>query len=311
LARPPSLGCRFAEPDPFIARHGGPTALSRIVVEYRAVRPTRSNRHRMRAPRELVTQARAVDVTWLVGRATGGSVGESRRAGIINPRGRCARTASPSATRGRTCGELPRVDHHVLGLRTRRPRSLVPLNRGGRREELEFVLRLGRASAVARSEAPRARAASALFARCPAAHHFLRRRGRCDDARPFRSCPPRAGERDTAGGRRRRRGGHIFAILYTSGTNRSTQWRERSPPPDQSPTFETSAVLAFRQSMRGTPPPEANAERGIRRRSSSCALFHVRLPRETMTVGLRDRRKLVLMPAGPFEPAPRCRLSRR
>jgi long-chain acyl-CoA synthetase len=292
------------EPDPVIAQLTGPEGPFEIVVEDVLGVPTQVYKQRMRALGELLAQsAGRPDVTWLVQgdrRLTFGEhdalVQQAARAWRAHGIARGDRVAIVSAN----CPEWV-VMFWACALVGA---VAVPLNAWWKTEELEFGLSDSGARVLITDPKRLVMIRPALDA-LPALEHVFVVGEDGDGARPFSEFLAAGAETNgTLGGDVDE--DDIFAILYTSGTTGRPKGATITHRQIIA-NLQNIIVLGVAQAMRGTPPPEANAS--VQSASLLVVpLFHVTGCLSTMTVSYATGAKLVLMPAGRFDPVAAMRV---
>jgi long-chain acyl-CoA synthetase len=289
------------QPDPVLSQLTGPEGPFEIVVEDVLGIPTQVYKTRMKALGELVAQsAGRPDITWLV-------QGDRRLTFAEHD------LAVRQAAAGLEALGIARGDRVAI-VSANCPEWVimfwacalvgaiaVPLNAWWKTEELEFGLSDSGARVLV-ADAKRLDLVRPVLGALPALEHVfvIDAAGAAGDGsaavRPFSDL--------TASGSDAVRAevdeDDIFAILYTSGTTGRPKGATITHRQIIA-NLQNIIVLGVAQSMRGTPPPEADA----RVQSASLLvvpLFHVTGCLSTMTVGYATGGKLVLMPPGRFDP---------
>jgi long-chain acyl-CoA synthetase len=301
-----------SESDPVIAQLTGPGAPFEIGVEEVLGTPTQVYRKRMRSIGELVAQSAArSDLTWIVQGDRRLTFGEHDAAvrrcahglGSIGV-GRGDRVAICSANSPEwvimfwACALIGAI--------------AVPLNAWWKSEELEFGLADSGARVLV-ADKKRLELARPVLDALPALEHVFvvgghdQGDGKDQVAVPFAKLLEGSEDAISAAVDE----DDIFAILYTSGTTGRPKGATITHRQVLA-NLQNIIVLGVAQTMRGTSSlaadvaPAAAATKGNQSHQSASLLvvplFHVTGCLSTMTVGYATGGKLVLMPAGRFEP---------
>ena len=274
---------------------GGPFE---IVVEDVVGHPMQVYKQRMRSLRELMAQNSArAGVDWLVQEDRRFTYGEHDRLARVLARS-LARTGVQRGDRvALVSANVPEWvitwwACAVLGA------TLVPLNAWWKAEELEFGLADSGAKVLI-GDARRIALVRDRLASLPALEHVFAFDGPFDST--VRSFGELISDVDDPGMPETPIDeDDVLAILYTSGTTGEPKGATVSHR-QAIANVQNIIVMGVAQTMRGTPPPEAEA--GLQ----SCSLlvvplFHVTGCLSTMTLAYATGAKVVLMPVGRFDP---------
>jgi long-chain acyl-CoA synthetase len=287
-----------ANPDPVLEQLTGKGGPFEIVVEDVLGHPTQVYRQRMRSLRDLMEQSAArPDVDFLVQADTRFTFGEHDRAARVL----AASLADLGVERGDRVALCSANNAEwvltfwacaILGA------VVVPLNAWWKAEELEFGI-MDSESKVLIADARRAAIVHDRLAEMRTLRHVFQIDGEPDA--PVRALgdllaptddpglPPTPIDEDD-----------LLAICYTSGTTGQPKGATLTHRQALA-NLQNIIVLGIAAAMRGTPPPEAEA--GLQSASLLVVpLFHVTGCLATMMVNYATGGKLVLMPAGRFDP---------
>jgi long-chain acyl-CoA synthetase len=290
------------QPDPVISQLTGREGPFEIVIEDVLGKPTQVYRTRMRALGELVAQSAArPDVTWLVQgdrRLTFAEHDLAVRQAAAGLEALGVARGDRVAICSANCPEWVIMFWACALVGA----IAVPLNAWWKTEELEFGLSDSGARVLV-ADTKRLDLVRPVLGALPALEHIFvidpaDGGAAAGDASVRALAELMASGSDSVSAEVDE--DDIFAILYTSGTTGRPKGATITHRQIIA-NLQNIIVLGVAQSMRGTPPPEADA----RVQSASLLvvpLFHVTGCLSTMTVGYATGGKLVLMPPGRFDP---------